>query len=433
MGGAAPKPAARPALRSWLGVALLAALSLSCSELPSKPLRLVNVTGVILDRDGAPIEYVRAVFRNSERIPVSSKVPLDPRFFAAPITDASGAYTAQVYEGMYRVTFLPPTGSGYPNQITLSARISPGDARVDYRYTGMRIHGFVYGPGGTRLPGAAAYAYGYGPAGEYLGGTSAIDRGSGFSMLVPQGRFDFSVAGPNGQGIPSLEFTGYTIRADTTLEFHLDGFPVSGTVTGPDGNAMPGAQVHATSLHADCSMVAGADGGYLLHLPAGRYTWSLFPPGNYAYVASRQFPSTDVAGPSRYDFPMGGARWSGTVRLLPDSLPARDYAVEAITEVNGNFSYATTQTDSAGAFLLVVPPGLYDLRIWNSDASGSHWDLTNVPAASDSTLDIVLDPAAATRILASPAVPVRPRAGNLPLDPDRAPRPAPAPALPAQR
>ncbi len=408
-----PRRPGRAALRSWLGVALLAALSISCSELPTQPLRLVTVTGVILDRDGAPLQYVRVDFQNSERIPEYFNGPLDPHYFAYPITDANGFYSAQVYEGPYTVGILAPQGSGYPYEVRLSARLAPGRAHVDYRYEGVRIHGRIYGPDGSRITGTGTYAFGS-TAGGGSSWIYARDWGAGFSMLVPPGVYAFEPGAPSGTGIPFRVFRGYTIAADTTLEFHLDGFAVSGAVTGPDGEALAGVDVIAQSSDAGCDDISGADGGYLLHLPAGRYQWRVISSGSLSYIASRGFAATSVTGPAQYDFAMGGVRWSGTVRVLPDSVPARGYEVSAGSNQVWSRSYASTRTDSSGAFRLVVPAGLYQLRFANGATSEPHWYLDNVIAAGDSTLDVLLDPADASNFEIAAPFPLRRAAGATP-------------------
>jgi len=168
-------------------------------------------------------------------------------------------------------------------------------------------------------------------------------------------------------------------------------------VRGPDGEPLPNVVVQAYGGDADCERPTGTDGSYLLYLPEGAYRWRVSPQGDLAYISSREFPPTNITGPAVYDFALGGVRWAGRLRVLPDSTPARDYRVVAVPE-----SYysggAYTRSDSTGAFRLVVLPGqLYSLEIEEPISGGLDWDLNHVIAGADSTLNVLLDPAAGRR------------------------------------
>jgi carboxypeptidase family protein len=417
----------RIAASARAALAILAAASLSCSDLPTQPLGLATVTGTVLDRDGTPLEGFQVAFANRLLNKYYRRGAPDPLLYATARTGPDGTYQVHLYEGTYDIQVAAGSYSGYPSA-RLAAVIHRGTARVEYRYTGVWIRGVVYGPGGVRLLGATAQVISLSPAGQFLNYSSGIDGGQGFKVLGAPGRFEFRIDPPYGSdGVPSLRFRGFTVESDTTLTFSLDGFPVSGVVTGRDGEPLPGLDVVAFDNNAEgyCSSLTGANGSYLVRLPAGTYRWDVYTSGALSYIAPREFPPTSVSGAATYDFSMGGTLWSGRVRLLPDSLPARDYGVFTQPESYLSVGSASTETDSGGAFQVVVPQGqLYSIQVEQPVSNGLYWTVGNLLAGSDSTLDLVLDPAAGHKqyfIEASALTPAQVRPA-----PDRALRPAPA-------
>jgi hypothetical protein len=407
--------------------ALLLALPLSCSDLPTRPLRLVPVTGTIQDRDGAPLEFFRIVFVSTELRSIRMESPPDPHMVGTTLSGADGGYSLDLYEGDYDVSLYPVVGSGYADWIHTSGKIDPERARFDYRYAGVRVLGRVDGPGGSPIPGADAFAH---RVDNYLQRYFALDRGPGFSMLVEPGRYDITIYPLGTDGVPARTLPGVEVRADTTVEFHLDGFPITGTVHGPDGGPLPGVSVQAYGSTASCSSLTGADGAYRMYLPQGVYSWTVMPEGSLSYIAYRKFPSTSITGPAQFDFDLDGITWSGRVRVLPDSAPGRGYQVVAYPESYGSVGSAYTTTDSAGAFRLVVPTGrLYALEVQSPGPPYQRWGLPPIRAGVDSTLDLLLDPAAARTASAPLAVAITPDRPAAPRPGDRV-RP---PRLPAAR
>jgi len=366
----------------------LAALTLSCSEIATKPRALAQVTGVIQDRDGTPIAGATVQFFDvREAPPVNIFGDIGPTAWTT--TEPNGAYSVQLAAGVYDVDIYAPDFSGYPYWVRLSGlTLGPGQATVNHRYGGIRVTGRLIGPGGAALSYGEVYAYGGPP---YVSARSRLRNGF-FSFLLPAGSYSFD-ANPTSAnpGIPAIRYAGVEFASDTTIDLSVDGLEVSGTVFGPGGVPVGrNVTVYAQAPRAWCSVSTGPDGRYLLHLPAGEYEFRVLPADGY--IMGLLYPGTIVTVPQTLDFDLSGVEWTGTVRLTTTNQPVPSVSISARglrwPDVAG------TSTDQAGQFRLVVRPnGFYDIRLSSGTPGIVSREIQGVQALNDSTFDLYVAPA----------------------------------------
>lgn len=363
-----------------LGAVLLAAGS--CSDLPAKPVPLVQVHGVVTNRDGSPLRSMLVQFMPTW---LTTSFDLPPPPEAALVrTDSDGGYATTLYAGEYNVTVGPVNANGL-GQVTIpGVRITPARPRFDYHYTGALLQGTVAGPGGTPLTGAIIAGYRSDPHWE-VRETGSVN--GHYSMLLTPGTWDLTVRAPaNPPGLPSLALAPLAVAGDTTVDLSLDGEPVTITVTGPGASAVPGATVSFSGATASGGGTAGSDGTLLAYLPRGDYVGYVTPPSAEAFLAWRKFVAS-ITGPADLHLDLSGTEWTGTVVYAGSGLPATGAPLSAGAVV-GPAAYARATVGVGGEFRLVVPPGaIYDLRLGSVDLG---W----FGAAADSTLAFMADSAA---------------------------------------
>src|SRR5439155_1569687 len=130
---------------------LLASASLSCSDIALKPKVPVRVSGMIADRDGAPMAGAWIAFDNAD-----PTYPYDPSTHAQVQTDAAGAYAVTLVAGRYDVSAQPPFSSGYATARVRGVELRTAPATFSYRFSGLKVTGVVTVPGGAPLASGAA-------------------------------------------------------------------------------------------------------------------------------------------------------------------------------------------------------------------------------------------------------------------------------------
>jgi hypothetical protein len=362
------------ALAVW---ALLLAVS-SCSDLPAKPVPLVQVHGVVTNRDGTPVGWTWVVFIPSWLKP-GDREPSPPEM-AQVRADFDGSYSAPLYAGEYNVTVAPSAPIGLGQVMVPGVRVSPERPRFDYRYTGLLLEGEVTGRDGAPLLGADVRAYRL----QDYQFREAISANGHYSMLVSTGSWVIDVNPPSTwPGLPSITLPAVMVTRDTTVDIALNGEPVTITVTGPGASAVPGAIVSLTGTNARCAGTCASDGTVLLYAPPGDYSGAVSPPSAESFLATRTFV-TSITGPTALALDLSGVEWTGTALYSGSGLPAAGARLYARSVVSP-LSTALVTLGAGGEFRLVVPAGtIYDLEL-------GYLDLGWVGAGSDSSLAFVVD------------------------------------------
>jgi len=366
-----------------LAVALLFAVvtTVSCSDMATKPMTPVHVSGVILDRDGAPLGGTRIEFSHQ----YDPKNPYSYYSYST-MTNASGAYSVDLLPGGHWVYVSPPDESGYP-WLSFVKDFSGRTGTFDYRFAGFKVSGTVTTPGGALLTQGYVYAQ------ANAGSVSATIRGGSFNLILPAGTYDFRVDSYGTVGIPSVTVHGVAVAADTTVSIALDGNLIRGTVRGPAGKVLGGAWVRASALDAQVSSVTLVDGSYAMYLPPLDYLVTVTPGPLDSYIAPLGSSIQSIVGPQTIDFDLSGVEWTGVVRLAASGVPLAGARVSAS---GGGLSYGYAQciTDGLGRFRLVLRPyGIYDLFVQSQVPSATR-RLEGLQAVNDSTLDITVNPSA---------------------------------------
>jgi hypothetical protein len=262
---------------------LLAALALagligSCSS-DGGSLTKVPVSGTLRLRGGAPIPGATIVFLQ-ETPPSGGVMPLAPRARKAviypnppvAITDAGGRYSIEIFSGRYDVWVGGGPDSGFMSQHMATITVRAPRVPLDLSYEGYRVSGKMIH---LNVALASGSIFVEGPTNT----ARATLHNSGYSMLLPGGAYDIW-ANPNEGywGVPRVKFEGVTVSSDTTIDWHVDGHFVQGTVRTTGGSVVYGAVVAATSPNASAWNYTDSNGFYGLHLPTGAYRFIVTPP-----------------------------------------------------------------------------------------------------------------------------------------------------------
>ncbi len=359
--------------RLLIAVALLA---LSCTRMPTAPRSQVVVYGTILGPSGEPVRAVVLFYPRDAALSPSENI-------ARAGTDAQGAYSLQMVSGFYELR-IPAPRDGWLGHASL-VKVSPDHRRIDYEFHGFRVSGRLLDPTGNVVPNGEVIATAESPdqssAGEYF------SEGA-YSFLLPRGTYSFACRGAEFYS-PFTPTTVHSvsIASDTTLDIHLVGFPIEGTVLGMDGAPVESATVDAypARTHTDAS------GRYLLYAPAGPHAMRCFPP---QWEILPRLEVVSFSGPTTVDFNfMGLVHWTGTVRRADngESLPICYVLASVLGPDNRD---ALNLASATGDFNLYLSPNLsYELQVYTSA------DLQQAPiydsifrATADTTFDLRVTP-----------------------------------------
>jgi hypothetical protein len=379
------RAAVRGSIRLWLYGAVAILLMASCADIPSKPVPLVHVTGTVTDRDGTPLDGASLEFRPRAYAP-----PPPARNFAE--TDSTGAFAIDLYEARYEVRLAVWNALGIRAGRTFEVRIDPSHARLDYRYSDYWIvRGQIIDPTGSPLSEGNLYAYRTQPSsGEY--GEARFDS-SGFTILLPGGRYEVYASARSGTGFPNVRLTGVWVASDTTWEIRMTGDPLTGVVTGPRGDPLIGVLLYADGDEVSCSARTDAAGAYRMYLPPGAYALRLPASAAPGSVDPPDLPYLAVSGPASYDISVTGMTWSGIVRLSGSGDPVPGAALAA-TRTGTYNSYPRDTADALGRFEFVVQPGrAYTVKVFEASGVSRARTWSPVIAGGDSTFDLQVDPA----------------------------------------
>jgi hypothetical protein len=348
----------------------------SCAgDMPVAPRANIEVTGVVQDRDGIPLNGAYVTF-------VVDPEPSEPPYYHLRTQTASdGTFRGEVPEGHYRVSISPRFERGLPD-VEVPFTVSAGSSHFEHRYSGVLVSGTATGPGGLPLTGFSVYAY-RADVYEFIS-TQAI--GGRYQILLRPGPYEFGASPSSGAGgLPSLGFDATIPDQDTTINLDFGGHEIRVQVT-LFGIGLPNTYVTAYKPGVSNNVVTDLQGEAVLYLP----------PGTYEFRADAQTQgitrpderSVSIQGPATIPFDLSGVRWTGTVRRTADLQPV-PHASVFVQEI-GSERYGTASTDASGTFEMIVRPGTLH-NLWIQPGSGGTYTVNGIASSADSTFDIPIN------------------------------------------
>ena len=212
-----------------------------------------------------------------------------------------------------------------------------------------------------------------------------------YSLLIPAGVYEFQAAPPgySGEGIPVIRSRGVPVLSDTTIDFALTGFAVTGTFTLSGGTPMIGAYLAASSNDVYASARTGLDGIATLYLPAASYAISGSTP--YSSIAGPITLTKSIVADDALTFDFSGVRWAMTVRRASDNSYVT--GAQAVVRETEEARAAYGSTNPFGQVEFLVRPGkLYDLTVsWIEGGYYRDASVSNLFSAADTTFDVSLN------------------------------------------
>jgi hypothetical protein len=359
----------------WNRLLIAAALlALSCTRMPTAPRGRVDVHGTIVGPSGEPVRAVVLFYPREAALSGSD--------YLAAGTDAQGAYSLQMVPGLYELR-IPPPRHGWLGHVSL-VKVSPENRQIDFEFHGFRVSGRLLDPAGDVVTHGGVIATAESPDQSYA--EDYFSEGT-YSLLLPRGTYSLA-----GQGTDFYSpFTPTTVRSvsiasDTTLDIHLVGFPIEGTVLGMDGAPLQSAMVDAypARTHTDAS------GRYLLYAPAGPHAMRCFPP---QWEILPQLEVLSISGPTTVDFNFTGlVHWTGTVRRADNDQPLPICYVLA-SVLGPDNREALNLASATGDFNLYLSPKLsYELQVYASADLQAPIYYSIFRATADTTFDLRVTP-----------------------------------------
>lgn len=312
-----------------------------------------SLTGTVLDVRSTPVAGVTITLSNNG---------------GTQVTNALGVFTFPVLQNRtYTVTVSPPTTQLAPLQrsFTVAGASNMGNVVVQ---DAAAVTGIVLGPTGAPLSGANLDAIDGAGLTVFTPNDGTTATGT-FSITVPLGTYRFRVNPPAGQTLIAFETTA-TVAGPLSLgTIQLaQAFLVTGSVVDAVTN-VPIAGVHVatfdnvTNLEIDqTTPTTNALGAFTMRLPVGVFRLEFDPPTGNPHAA-RQKHSVLVLGATNLGL-IGlkpAITLTGTVSGPAGPIALCDIDVLA---ADGNKVFTLhDNTNAAGTFTAVVPPGDYRIRI----------------------------------------------------------------------
>jgi hypothetical protein len=329
----------------------------------------VIVSGRVNDSAGAGIPNVFVRF-----FPPGSS---DRTFAVRDRTDLSGNFSIVVPAGTYDIKYGPPPGTRYLGLVRPSLPI-PGNATLAtvVLATGLLLSGLLTDSAPQPHPVVNANVDATNTAtGEKLFlSHDRTDATGAFTLAIPPGAYVFGFKPEKCNLLVGRESAATTISADTTLPAValLPGVLVKGTVT--DTRAVPLFDVNTNFIVASTGLPVftfddhtDASGNYSAVIP-GQGTYNIdYAPNRGVRLAGFKMTGVSVNNNSAQVLP--------TVQLQDAVLVTGrtvTYTNTPLADIDLDFfSHGTTtklytpndHTDTAGTFVVAVPPGTYDIRL----------------------------------------------------------------------
>lgn len=301
---------------------------------PAEPGVTYTVSGVVRDYDGTPLTDARVA------------TAYDDPMFASDWTDASGAYSLALNAGTYHID---AEKSGWPAAPSQTVTVPPAQTvnfTLPQRYT---ISGKVLDWDGTPIRGASISTDYNDPVQAY----DSTDANGTYELVVTAGAYHVSIY---KSGLPSLPDQMVTVPPSQTVNFtYPQRFTISGKVLDWDGTPIQGASI-STDYNDPVQAYDSTDanGAYELAVTAGAYHVGIYKsglpslPDQVVTVPPNQ--TVNFTYPRRYTI-------RGTVRNYDGA------AVQGATVSTewDDPAHASAQTDAAGAYVLSVIAGTFQV------------------------------------------------------------------------
>jgi hypothetical protein len=249
------------------------------------------------------------------------------------------------------------------------------------------ISGYVFDSCGN--PASGTYAYLINSAGSSFGSDVWVSPNGLYCLVAPAGTYTFVARGPNDSGT-SFSETQIVVDRDLNKNITLvPGFKVSGYVVDSAGKGLAGSATFIfNSTWTVPSVTTGNSGFYAVYLPAGTYTFVIWPPYNSSLV-NFQNRNFTVCSDMTYNVVLdSGFKLSGYLHY-PSGEPVVGLSTLLINSAGFTFS-AGRWSDSSGYYYGVVPAGTYSLYIHGSSSSGKSFSETSLAINSDITKNITI-------------------------------------------
>jgi hypothetical protein len=311
--------------------------------------------------------------------------PRDPKITTrheSASVDSMGTYSLRLETGTYEVTIHPPDRMlNHVERVTFTR----SSTRYDHTFGGHDVTGSLRNPdGGVVDSGEVSVWLQY----SSNRGATQTFHGGEYHFLLPTGVYSF-IASPEDYwaGYPPAIADAVPVGSDTTIDLQSTGISVTGTVLDPDGVPREKVAVEAFR-NGRIGTLTAADGRYRLWVLRG-LTHFRFAPWDTDFVLPRIVGPIDIQANTTVDCDLGGVEWAGTVKWRATQAPASGVVVSAIVRDESSRS-ATSRTDAAGAFRLVLEPDKrYDLRAYSGIREIR---INGLAAHNDTTFAFLVDP-----------------------------------------
>ncbi len=264
---------------------------------------------------------------------------------------------------------------------------SPSPSPTPIPPTMYTISGYVFDPSGNVISGALVYNVN--SSGLTYGSGCYTNSAGYYFMLVPPGTYSLVAKGLPGSG---LSYSAFNILVNTNIARNITlvaGYIVSGYILDSSGRGISGVETNiynstwlVPAFHTDNS------GYYALTIPAGTYTFIVWPPYG-SYFVNYYNPAFVVNSDITQNITMvSGFKVSGYVRY---SFGQTVSGVSTwLTNSSGYLFSSGVSSSSIGFYSDVVPAGTYSLAAKGLSGIGLSYSEPNIFVTSDTAKNITL-------------------------------------------
>ncbi len=285
-------------------------------------------------------------------------------------TDSSGNFTVYVPAGEYTAHVTPPRctalGAAKVGATMISSATSLGTLTLP---SGVVVTGRVLDSTALPVPAVDLDFFDSSTGASRATARDNTDSAGNFTVYVAAGVYDVNFNPPASTDllvtrIDSVTTSGATGLGDITLEA---GLPVSGSVLDEGGSGVLNVDIDAIDAASGAPVRlahdgTAADGSYEVTVPAGAYDLRFTPP-ECTGLAADQIRNLDVTSPLALPAVVlsPGKHVSGLVKG-PGSTAVVDADLD-VSVAGGGAKLFTPgdNTDGAGHYDVLVPPGAYDI------------------------------------------------------------------------
>jgi hypothetical protein len=350
-----------------------------------------TISGTVRDPSNSPVAQVDVFLYTEQGDPIGG---IDPGS-----SDIAGFYVlgsgGQIPSGTYNVGFEPPSNTGLIAKMIPGVAVSGSTTLNVNLEIGIHLTGFVRDINGIGISGIDLNAY-YESNGQAITlNNDNTGPGGSYDVLIPAGLLRIVYRPVQGEPLVPVELRNVNITGDTVINIVLQpGFLISGTVTGPGGVPVVGADIDADNSVTGERIYTPGDntnisGLYQVMVPVGTFDVNVEPIISSHLVPEIVF-NIPVSGNTIVNFALGaGYILSGTVRN-PSANPVAGADTDARIPATGARLYTPSDnTDAAGFYQVIVPPGIYDIDFKPATTAPylAPIRVRNITMTADRTLD----------------------------------------------